>query len=102
MSLLYEEAVRFIYDLDQPDRKVVCENGRHFVPIPPEALREIIVGFRANAELVREIVRLFQARKLGTPHLFFAGCHPNLYEVQAHETDDKYLLSYFEVVRPSL
>lgn len=98
----YEQEVRFIYDLDQPDQKVVCENGRHFVTIPPDALREIIVGFRANVELVREIVRLFRAGQIGKPRLFFAGCHPNLYEVQAHEATDKYLLSYFEVVRPSL
>jgi hypothetical protein len=29
------------------------------------------------------------------PALFISGCHPYLYEVQAHETDDQYLLDYF-------
>lgn len=97
----YEQEVRFIYDLEQSSGQLVCENGHHLVPIPPEALREIIVGFRAKVELVREIVRLFRAGQIGKPELFFAGCHPNLYEVQAHRADDKYLLDYFEIVRPS-
>jgi len=98
----YEQEVRFIYDLEQPDDKLVREDGRHFVPIPPGALREIVVGFRTDIEIVRDIVRLFRAGEIGKPKLFFAGCHPNLYEVQAHETNDKYLLEYFEIVRPSL
>ena len=49
----YEQEVRFIYDLEQSSGQLVCENGHHLVPIPPEALREIIVGFRAKVELVR-------------------------------------------------
>jgi len=98
----YEQEVRFIYDLEQSSGQLVRENSHLFVPIPPEALREIIVGFRAKVELVREIVRLFRAGEIGKPGLFFAGCHPNLYEVQAHAADDKYLLNYFEVVRPNL
>lgn len=98
----YEQEVRFIYDLDQNPGQLVCENGNHLVSIPLEALREIIVGFRAKVELVREIVRLFRAGQIGKPQLFFGGCHPNLYEVQAHRADDKYLLGYFEIVRPGL
>lgn len=98
----YEQEVRFIYDLEQPEHKLLFEDGRHFAAIPPDALKEIIVGFRADIELVREIVRLFHDGKIGKPKLYFAGCHPNLYEVQAHETNVKYMLDYFGIVRSSL
>ena len=98
----YEQEVRFIYDLSAEDGKPICADGRHFLPIPSAALREIIVGFRADCSLVGGIVDLFQAGRIGTPKLFFAGCHPNLYEVQAHQADAKYLLDYFQAVRPSL
>lgn len=98
----YEQEVRFIYDLEQADDKLAREEGRYFAAIPPDALREIIIGFRATVELVREIVRLFRTGQIGRPKLYFSGCHPNLYEVQAHETNDQYLLDYFDIIRPGL
>ncbi len=98
----YEQEVRFIYDLSQHSSQLVLENNRHLVSIPSEALREVIVGFRANVKHVQEIVRLYRHGKIGTPQLFFSECHPNLYEVQPHETDDKYLLDYFQIVLPSM
>jgi hypothetical protein len=49
---------------------------------------------------VQEFVALYRSSKIGTPKLFYATCHPNLYEVQAHETDDKYLLDYFQIILP--
>ena len=70
--------------------------------IPAEALREIIVGFRADVKLVKSIVQLFRDGKIGKPKLFFSECHPNLYEVQPHETNDQYLLDYFRIVLPSM
>lgn len=98
----YEQEVRFIYDLYQHSNQLVFEKGRHLVSIPSEALREIIVGFRADVKLVQEIVRLYRDEKIGKPKLFFSECHPNLYEVKPHETDDQYLLDYFQSVLPSL
>ena len=53
----YEQEIRFLYDLDLHSGALASENGRHLVPIPPDALREVIVGFRADVNLVRQIVR---------------------------------------------
>lgn len=92
----YEQEIRFIYDLSQHARQLVCENGLDLVAIPVDALREIIIGFRAPVHLVREIVVLYREGKIGKPTLFLSECHPNLYEVQPHETDDRYLLDYFQ------
>jgi hypothetical protein len=98
----YEREIRFIYDLSQQSGQLVCENGRHLVAIPFDGLREIIIGFRTDVRLVREIVRLYREGKIGKPKLFFAECHPHCYEVQPHETNDQYLLDYFQVVLPSM
>jgi hypothetical protein len=75
---------------------LVCANGLHFVDIPLQALREIIVGFHADVGLVRAIVALYREGRIGNPTLFISECHPYLYEVHAHEIDDQYLLDYFE------
>jgi hypothetical protein len=98
----YEHEVRFIYDLSLHSSQLICENNRHLVSIPAEALREIIFGFRADVKLVQGIVQLFRGGRIGTPKLFFSECHPNLYEVQPHETNDQYLLDYFQIVLPSM
>ena len=98
----YEKEVRLVFDLSLHSSQLVFENGRHLVSIPPEALREIVVQFRADLKLVQEIVRLFRDGKIGKPKLFFSECHPNLYEVQPHETNDKYLLDYFQIILPSM
>ena len=99
---LYEQEVRFIYDLSLHSNQLACENNRHLVSIPSEAIREIIVGFRANMKLVQNIIQLFRDGRIGKPKLFFSECHPNLYEVQPHETNDQYLLDYFQTVLPSM
>jgi hypothetical protein len=44
----YEQEVRFIYDLSQHSNQLICDNNRHLVSIPAEALGEIIIGFRAD------------------------------------------------------
>jgi len=49
---------------------------------------------------VRELVTLYRSGKIGGPNLFYTTCHPTLYEVQAHQTDDKYLLDYFQIILP--
>ncbi len=98
----YEQEVRFIYDLSQHSNQLICENNRHLVSVPAEALREIIVGFRADVKLVQSIVQLFRDGRIGKPKLFFSECHPNLYEVKPYETNDQYLLDYFQIVLPSM
>ena len=97
----YEQEVRFIFDLSGHHGQLVLTNGLRLVPIPPDALREIIVGFRAGARLVGDLVQLYRDGKIGKPKLLYAICHPNRYEVQADEADDKYLLAYFESILPS-
>jgi hypothetical protein len=98
----YEQEVRFIYDLSLHSKQLVCENKRHLVSIPAEAIREIIIGFRADVKLVQSVVQLFRDGRIGKPRLLFSECHPNLYEVQPHETNDRYLLDYFQIVLPSM
>lgn len=98
----YEQEVRFIYNLSLHSNQLTCENNRQLVSIPAEALREVIVGFRADVKLVQDIVHLYRDGKIGKPKLFFSECHPNLYEVQPHETNDQYLLDYFQIVLPSM
>ena len=66
----YEQEVRFIYDLSQHSLQLTCEKGRHFVAIPTDALREIIVGFRAAPQLVSEIVSLYREGKSENPRCF--------------------------------
>ncbi len=98
----YEQEVRYIYKLPEHSSQLVFENKRHFVSIPPQALREIIFGFRADPNLVRSVVGLFREGKIGNPRLMYAECHPNLYEVKPQETGAQYLLDYFQTVLPSM
>ena len=97
----YEQEVRLIFELPGHQGQLVPSNGLTLVPIPPEALREIIVGFRADVRQVRELVQLYRNGNLGKPKLFYSTCHPSRFEVQAVEADDNYLLAYFETVIPS-
>ena len=97
----YEQEIRFLYELSGCQGQLALKDGLTLVPIPPEALREIIVGFRADARLVADLVQLYRDGKIGKPKLHYSTCHPNRYEVQAHETDDTYLLDYFQIVLPS-
>ena len=98
---MYEQEVRFIYDLSAPKHSLTVSNGRHLLTIIPDILKEVIVGFRARPTLVRELVKLYRDGRIGTPKLFYTACHPYLYEVQVHETNDEYLLDYFSVVLPN-
>jgi hypothetical protein len=91
----YEQEVRFIYDLQEHREQLVSSDNLHFVAVPNEALKEVIIGFRAEAGLVRGIVKLHREGRIGAPKLFISECHPYQYEVLAHETDDQYLLDYF-------
>lgn len=91
----YEQEVRFLYELPRHQSQLVLKDDLALVPIPNEALREIIVGFRANPRMVADLVQLYRDGTLGRPNLLYSTCHPNQYEVQAHETDDEHLLDYF-------
>lgn len=97
----YEQEVRFIYELPGHQGQLTGKDGLTLIAIPPDALREIIVGFRASAKMVSDLVQLYRGGKIGKPKLSYSTCHPNRYEVQAHEADDKYLLDYFQIVLPS-
>ena len=97
----YEHEVRFIYDLPLHQPQLVSSGGRHFARISPAALKEVIVGFNADPAQVRELVAIYRAGKIGAPKLFYTTCHPNRYEVQAHEATDKYLLDYFHIILPN-
>jgi hypothetical protein len=98
----YEHEVRFIYDLKQHSSQLVLDNKRHFVAIPPGALREIIVGFRASVSLAENVVDLLRQGRIGQPALFYSECHPYLYEVNSHPTDAKYFLDYFRHILPTI
>lgn len=98
----YEKETRFIYDLPVQSDHLLVENERHFVSIPPTALREIIIGFRADVRLVERIVQLYREGRLGSPTLSYSECHPSRYEVLSHEADDQYLLDFFNHVRPNI
>jgi hypothetical protein len=97
----YEQEVRFIYDLPKHHGQLLARDGRHFIPIPPDALKEVIVGFRTDPTHVAELVGLYRAGSIGKPKLYYSACHPHRYEVQAHEATDKYLLDYFQIILPS-
>jgi hypothetical protein len=97
----YEQEIRFIYELPGHLSQLVQEDNLNLIPIPPDALREIVVGFRAGARMVTDLVQLYREGKIGKPKLLYSTCHPNRYEVQAHEADDKYLLDYFGTILPS-
>jgi hypothetical protein len=97
----YEKEVRFIYKLPEHADQLRFENKRCFVPIPPQAMREIIFGFQAPFELVQRVVKLRQLGKLGSPKFFFSQCHPFLYEVQRFEAQPEYILDYYKHVMPA-
>jgi hypothetical protein len=96
----YEQEVRLVYDLPKHTPQLKFESPRHFIPLPPTALREVIFGFRSPLKAVQEIVGLLKQGQIGNPQLFFSGCHPFRYEVQKHTATPEYLLQYFEHVRP--
>jgi hypothetical protein len=97
----YEQEVRMIYDMSVNANQLKTESGRPFVAVPHSVLREVIFGFRTPLNIVQETVDLFQKGKIGSPQLYFSGCHPFQYEVQKHSATPDYLLQYFEHVRPN-
>jgi len=97
----YEQEVRLIYDLPKHANTLRFEPPRHFIHIPPSALREVIFGFRTPLKVVQEVVGLLKKGQIGSPELFHSGCHPFRYEVQKHAATPEHLLQYFEIVRPT-
>lgn len=98
----YEKETRFIYDLSIHSGKLTREGSRHFVALPADSIREIIIGFCADLHLVKSIVGLYRDGRIGKPRLAYTECHPSQYEVLAHEADVNYLEAYFQHVRPNL
>jgi hypothetical protein len=98
----YEKEVRHIYELVQHGSQLRQEEDRYFVPIPPAALREIILGWNATFNLADQVIQLLKQGRLGSPRLFYATCHPFRYEVQKHEAEPGYLLDWYRTIRPSL
>ena len=97
----YEDEVRFIYELPTHSDQLTQENNVSAVGIPRSAIKEIIVGFNASIPMIEGIAALHGQGALGDAKLHYAACHPNLFEVQGHETDVKYLLDYFKVILPA-
>jgi hypothetical protein len=89
------------YDLSIHAKQLKVTPGRHSVPIPPAALREVIFGFRCPLNVIQETVDLFRKGQIGNPQLFFSGCHPFKFEVQKHSATPDYLLQYFKIIRPA-
>ena len=96
----YENEVRFIYDLRKDAGRLKQLGKRWLVPIPPSAIRQIVVGDNASIAMVEGIADLHRTGALGQSQLFYTTCHPNRFEVQAHESDPKYLLDYFRIILP--
>jgi hypothetical protein len=99
----YEQEVRLIYDLPKHGKNLKHEGERHLIPIPPASVRKIVFGLRTPLKIVKEVVELLQSGKIGTPDLFYAGCHPFRYEIQNHAAPTpEYLLQYYEADRLTL
>ena len=97
----YESEVRFLYELTLHKTHLQFSDGRYFAPIPPVALREVILGFNASLDLAEKVVQLFMAGQIGSPQLFYSTFHPYRYEVQKHATNPDYLLAFYKTIRPS-
>jgi hypothetical protein len=97
----YEKEVRYGYRLADHAKQLQLINGRHFVSIPPEAVREIIFGFQTDADVVLSVLELHAQGKLGNPRFFQSGCHPFLYEIQTHEAKPDYLKQLYTVIKQS-
>lgn len=97
----YEREVRFIYDLFNHGNRFQESNGGSLIPIPPSAIKEVILGFNASVPMVERIVTLYGNGALGNARLFYTTCHPHLFEVQKQETSSDYLLDYFRIILPS-
>jgi hypothetical protein len=97
----YEKEVRFIYELPTHSNELLCGGDVAVVPIPRTAIKEVIVGFNATVPMVEQLADLHGRGEFGDAQLFYTTCHPNLFEVQAHETDASYLLDYFRIILPA-
>ena len=97
----YEQEVRFIYELPTHSDQLRQDGGLSLISIPSSAIKEIIVGFSASLPMVEQLVNLHRQGLFGDAQLHYTTCHPHLFEVQAHETDAKYLLDYFKIILPA-
>jgi hypothetical protein len=98
---IYENEIRFIYDLTEHTGQLRKLGERWLVPIPPSAIREIIIGDNASIPMVDGIVDLHRKGACGDAKLLYTACHPHRFEVQAHETGSEYLLDYFRIILPA-
>jgi hypothetical protein len=97
----YEEEVRFIYELPTHANQLRQNGDLSIVPIPPSAIKEIIVGFNASIPMVERLVDLHSQGVFGDARLHYTTCHPHRFEVQAQESDANYLLDYFKIILPA-
>lgn len=97
----YEEEVRFIYDLPTNSDQLRPNGNLALIPIPPSAIKEIIVGFNASIPMVERLVDLYSQGLFGEAKLHYTTCHPHRFEVQAQESDANYLLDYFRIILPA-
>ncbi len=96
----YEEEVRFLYDLNKHADSLRKAGPMDVVPLPPSALKEIIVGPRASTHTAQVVVDLYRAGKIGKPQLYFSDYHPYEYKVRKNECELDYLMDYYKIILP--
>lgn len=101
LDWIYEKEIRYIYRLPDHANQLKLHDARHFVKIPPESLREIILGSQTNVDVALSILELHREGKLGNPKFFQAACHPFLYEIQTHEAKPDYLMRLYTAIKAS-
>jgi hypothetical protein len=95
----YEQEVRLIFDVRFHAETLLFENDQFFLNLPPSAVKEVIAGFRASFDLIKTIVDCLEKGLLGAAKLYYATPHQQLYEVQANESEPKYMLDYYGIVK---
>jgi hypothetical protein len=97
----YENEIRFIYELERQAEQLRKLGDRWVIDIPPSAIKAIIVGNNASIPMVEGIIDLHGKGAYGSAILHYTTCHPNRFEVQAHESEPEYMLAYFRDILPS-
>lgn len=96
----YEEEIRFLYDLQKHAGSLRKAGPMDVIPLPSDALKEVIVGPRASTHTAQTIVDLYRAGKIGKPRLHFSDYHPYEYKVRKTECSPEYLIDYYKIILP--
>lgn len=83
----YEREIRFLYDISLPGRDGIQERQDHDIAVfQPEAVTEVIFGFRCSVENVKKMGEILSAKY---PHarLGYVDLHPFEFAVRVHPGD---------------